>query len=259
MPKFYSNIDINAVPEKQSHAARLYDANRWYKVAKTAITSYPFPNMWERKTAEDGSYYYECGLGSNSVNGETLKLGDTIFVAKHGNSLYNGLFVVNQLYVNNDPPDDDIPLTAVRAPGMDKSEDFVPGIKVYIQGGVNDPWVTYILKSGPGLTVDASPIIFEKDGGEPSGKVRQYTDVLTGDGSTSQFTLQIPYDVVSSVKTFDYMVDVYDTVTGEPVYVDYARGYNSTSHFNYVTFTFYAPPEVGEVFGVIIKIVEMPT
>jgi hypothetical protein len=262
MPKFLSNIEINATPTAQNHAARIKDTQKYYKVVKAAqakdavITGGAYSN--------DGTLTYGNVASLNTIDGVTLAVGDAVLIWQQvGNDykFHNGIYTVVSL-----ADDGDTNFVLKSIPGFTTAEDTVAGVKVYVEDGDTNAGKTfrYISPLNTDLIDNATnsslkgQVTFEIDNEDAvlTGTVLEHIEDYVGDGSTNTFNVAMNSDKWGYPLNMNYTVDIYDGDTGEPVYVDYRKWFNNGPSQQTVTLTFAENIPTGQKYKVITRKVQ---
>jgi hypothetical protein len=270
MPKFLSNIEINAIPSASNHAARIVDLEKFYKVVDYVagkgvvgdlagnILTVPVAAILEGQTQQYGDSDINQTWDSAAGEWETSQpeVGDVILLTKQADPIENGIYKVNQELT----PMSTLGLILERVPGFDVGATLVPGLKIFVKDGA-DGGNTYRLTETFGGVVGTDDIEFELEGGitelpDIDGLVLEKVLTITGDGSTSEFSAVLPTDFApTGTGFFDYTVDIYEVNNNgnqhNPVYVDYAKDYATST--NAVLLDFALAPANGQEYKIIVR------
>jgi hypothetical protein len=235
MPRFESNITINATPTAPSHAARLEDVEKAVSVHfKANVRAAAVQNI-------AGTYDALVLTGAQwdtlpPVDGLTLALGDRVLLTAQTDSTQNGIYEVTGL---GDGASEEWTLT--RAADFDSSSDISPNVQVKVTQGADSADKIFILTTDGPITLDAVPLDFTVYTGLTK-VIRETVFVITGDGAN--YTAAHTH----SWGTRNVTAEIIDEDTWQTVCADVER-----TTVNTVTVTFGRPVPNGKVYRVILR------
>lgn len=241
MTKFYTNIQINAVPADPNHAARLQD------VVDLVGAHYKLPVMaaefGDTPSTDFGSFTYDssaktltaAAAGACAVDGVDLDTaGMRILIANSSTASQNGIYTVTT--VGNAST----ALVVTRAEDFNATSKISTGVKVHVVKGTQWADFTFVLVTDSPV-LDTSDLEWAADAGKIAS-VKQERFAIFGNGSATEFTLTHAFD------TTDVSVDLIAASTLETVYTDVIR-VSATQ----VKVVFAIAPAAGTNFVVIIR------
>jgi hypothetical protein len=235
MPRFESNIVINATPSEPNHAARMEDL-------ELAIAVHFKPNVRAvRLTNLPGAYAGLALTGPMSdvlppIDGVALELDDRLLLAGQTDDTQNGIYTVTRL---GDGSTESYILT--RAADFDSSSDISPNVQVKVSQGVSSHDQVFTLVTDAPITLDSTSLDFEVSSGRLTA-VKERVFRFEGDGTSQGLTYSHGWN------TRYVTVEVIYENTWETVYADVSRPTDNTVHVEFA-----APPQPGQFYAVVVR------
>jgi hypothetical protein len=235
MPKYLTNLDIQATPIEQTHAARLKDV---YDIVGSHMKDPVLVATTEPLLATYASATMTLTSNTNvalAIDGISLAAADRVLVTEQTDSTQNGIYVVSAV------GDGSNPWVLTRADDFNATSKIFTGVKVHVIKGTSYADSTFVLTTDSPV-LDSTSLVFVLDTGKLVLIEEKRFDVV-GDGTTTTFpfthgwnTRAVTVDVIQ--KTGDY----------ETVYVDVIR-----PSLNAISVTFASAPAVGDDYQVIVR------
>jgi hypothetical protein len=174
-----------------------------------------------------------------TVDGILVAVGNRVLVTAQTTATQNGIYVVSAAGSTG------APWVLTRADDFDTTDKVYAGVHVHVTEGNTNKDVTFVLTTDAPITLDTTGLVWTVGSGLVKS-VQQKKFTLTGDGTTSSFTLTHNWNQKA------VSVELYLDSTGETVITEVVRALNT------VTINFAVAPLVGTNYGVILRAEVVP-